>query len=272
MAKQKSTLPLALGFTVLCSAIAIGVSTMINTNLTEKAIEKAMIERLPEGIVNALDAQAQAEIAEAQKKILADWSGAADVAINGRHIYGKTDAEFTLVEFSDLECAFCKRFHDTPKSLVDQAGGKINWEWQHYPLQFHNPAAATAAHAAECVGEDAGNQAFWAFTGQWFERSAMNGQGYDNIERLAQEVGASPKAFRECMASGKYKQMIQEQMDRGTAMGVTGTPATVVVDNTTGRQVMVKGAQPAQALLQAIAQLVDQRNQPAQSPIQEKEQ
>lgn len=244
---------------------ALGASVMY----TEHAINQAIAEQLPAGVAAALDAKEQAEVAAAKLQILSQWSAASDIEVKGRNIYGKADAEFTLVEFSDLECPFCKRFHDTPKSLVEQAGGKINWEWQHYPLQFHNPTAAKAAHAAECVSEQ-GNQAFWAFTGQWFERSAMNGQGIDDIGRLAREVGADSQTFDACMASGKYKQKIQDQMDRGTAMGVTGTPATVVVDNTNGQKILVKGAQPAKALLQAIGQLVEQRNQPASPPIQEK--
>jgi predicted DsbA family dithiol-disulfide isomerase len=42
------------------------------------------------------------------------------------------------------------------------------------------------------------------------------------------------------------------------------------VDNTNGQKILVKGAQPAKALLQAIGQLVEQRNQPASPPTQEK--
>jgi len=266
MPSSKNRLPLTVGLSALFAVAALGASVMY----TEHAINQAIAEQLPAGVAAALDAKEQAEVAAAKLQILSQWSAASDIEVKGRNIYGKADAEFTLVEFSDLECPFCKRFHDTPKSLVEQAGGKINWEWQHYPLQFHNPTAAKAAHAAECVSEIAGNQAFWAFTGQWFERSAMNGQGIDDIGRLAREVGADSQTFDACMASGKYKQKIQDQMDRGTAMGVTGTPATVVVDNTNGQKILVKGAQPAKALLQAIGQLVEQRNQPASPPIQEK--
>jgi len=272
MPSTKNQLPLALILSALFSVGAVATSIFVSGQYTDHAIKQALNEQLPVSISSALDAKEQAKIAAAKEKIWSQWPAAIDAGLNGRHVYGKADAEFTLVEFSDLECPYCKRFHDTPKSLVEQAGGKINWEWQHYPLQFHNPTAAKAAHASECVGEVVGNLAFWAFTGEWFERSALNGQGYDEIERLAQEVGADPAAFSACMESGKYKQKIQDQMDRGTAMGVTGTPATVIVDNTNGRQILVKGAQPAQALLKAMGQLIEQRGQPAQSPIQEKAQ
>lgn len=247
-----------------CSVIASAAAVAISTEIADRRAERD----LPAAIASHLEGKERERLIAKRDEILQAWSGASEVNEPGKRFYGSLNAEFTLVEFSDLECTFCKRFHDTPKQLVDQSKGKINWEWQHYPLPFHNPAAEKGAHAAECVAEEAGNQAFWAFTGEWFARSAMNGQGYSEIEQLAQELGATPKAFRECMASGRYKALIKAQMDKGTALGVTGTPATVVVDNTTGRQMLVKGAQDPQALLQAMGQLIQQRNQPATNPNQ----
>lgn len=255
MSLMKSPWLAAAATSVASAAVAVAVST----HLAQQYVK----EVLPSAIAAHIESQETVRIAERQAEILAPWSKAAERNEPGKHFYGDLNAEFTLVEFSDLECSYCKRFHDTPKQLVDQAGGKINWEWQHYPLAFHNPAAEKAAHAAECVAAEVGNQAFWAFTGEWFARSAMNGQGYGDVELLARELGSKPKTFSECMASGRYKQLVKEQMDKGTALGVTGTPATVVVDNTTGRQMLVKGAQAPQALLQAIGQLIEQRNQPA---------
>lgn len=268
-----SDFPLAttIGIALIASAVGTGIAITTATttaiNYTDHAVQKALAEQLPAAVSQTLENQKAEQINQAKEKILANWSGAAANAVNGRHIYGNTDAQFTLVEYSDFECPFCKRFHDTPKQLVDQSGGRVNWEWQHYPLAFHNPAAEVGAHASECVGELAGNKAFWAFTGEWFARTQLNGQGVDDIERIAQEVGAPLDAYRQCMESGKYKEMIQKQMDRGTSLGVTGTPATVVVDNTTGNTLLVKGAQSSQVLLQAIQQLLDKRGQaPSQEP------
>lgn len=249
---SKSVVALCIGASVLSSAVAVGVSNVLVT--------KTLADQLPQAIDQVMSDKETKAVAERSQKILAPWTKAAKNAPQGRRIYGDLNAQFTLVEYSDLECPFCKRFHDTPKQLVDQAGGRINWEWQHYPLQFHNPAAASAAHAAECVSETAGSKGFWAFLHEWFDRSQMNGQGFADMELLAREVGARPDDFRACMDSGKYKEKIQKEMDRGTALGVTGTPATVVVDNETGKSVLVKGAQPPQAILEAMSQLMAQRN------------
>ncbi len=263
---MKSVLASTIGISVVSSAIAVGVSSYMAMGYTDMAVSKAVSEQLPQAVAKTLQDREDQAVSAAKAKILSNWKAAADKSIKGRHIYGSLDAEFTLVEFSDLECPFCKRFHDTPKQLVDQSQGRINWEWQHYPLQFHNPTADVAAHASECVGEVAGNQSFWAFTGEWFSRSQLNGQGVEDIERLAREVGAPLDAYKTCMESGKYKELIQAQTEKGSIMGVTGTPATVVVDNVSGNTLLVKGAQSPKVIIETMTQLISLREK---APSQE---
>lgn len=267
MSKFNPTLATAIGVSLVTSAVAIGVSSLMSQSYTDMAVKNALEEQLPGAVNKTLKNREIEKINAAKAKILSKWSGASDTSIEGRHIYGNKDAQFTLVEFSDLECPYCKRFHDTPKQMADKSEGRINWEWQHYPLAFHNPAAEVAAHASECVAELAGNKAFWAFTGEWFARTQLNGQGVEDVERLAQEVGAPLDAYRQCMESGKYQVLIDNQVKKGTNMGVTGTPATVVVDNLTGNKLLVKGAQSTQVLLQTMQQLVKMRDE---TPNQEK--
>ncbi|WP_432780599.1 thioredoxin domain-containing protein (plasmid) [Pseudomonas corrugata] len=261
MPKIKTHLAIAIGVSIVTSAVAVGGSVLMSQRYIDKEVKDALVEQLPGALDKTLMDREIEKINKAKAKILSKWTGAAETAPQGRHIYGSMEAEFTLVEFSDLECPYCKRFHDTPKQMADKSEGRINWEWQHYPLAFHNPVAEVAAHASECVGEVAGNKAFWAFTGEWFARTQLNGQGIEDVERLAQEVGAPIDAYRQCMESGKYQVLIESQVKKGTNMGVTGTPATVVVDNLTGNKLLVKGAQSTQVLLQTMQELVKMRDQ-----------
>ena len=97
------------------------------------------------------------------KSKYSSYSKAVKDVPKGKHIYGSLDASFTLIEFSDLECPYCKRFHKTPKKIVDLSGGKMNWQWKHMPLSGHNPSALIQAEASECVADIAGNKAFWVF-------------------------------------------------------------------------------------------------------------
>ncbi|MBI2641967.1 MAG: thioredoxin domain-containing protein, partial [Candidatus Wildermuthbacteria bacterium] len=49
------------------------------------------------------------------------------------HIRGNPNAEVTLVEFSDLECPFCKAFHPTAQQALDEYGDKVRWVYKHFP-------------------------------------------------------------------------------------------------------------------------------------------
>lgn len=70
-------------------------------------------------------------------------------------VLGNANAPVTMIEFSDYECPFCKRFYDQTlgqikKEYVDT--GKVKLIYRDYPLSFH-PGAEPAAQAANCAGD-----------------------------------------------------------------------------------------------------------------------
>ncbi len=80
------------------------------------------------------------------------------------YLKGNKDAQILWVEYSDLECPFCKRLHDSGaiKNLEAKYGDKMAFVFKHYPLPFH-PTALPAAESAECVGEIGGSAKYYAF-------------------------------------------------------------------------------------------------------------
>lgn len=78
------------------------------------------------------------------------------------HIQGDiTTAPAIIIEYSDIDCPFCKKVHPTLQALVDQ--GKIAWVYRHSPIPQLHPFAYTKALAAECVAQQKGNTAFWSY-------------------------------------------------------------------------------------------------------------
>ncbi|HDL8252041.1 TPA: DsbA family protein [Yersinia enterocolitica] len=191
----------------------------------------------------------------------AQFEGAPEKVEDGKHIYGDLGARFTLVEFSDLECPYCKQFHDTPKQIVDASKGNVNWQWKHMPLDFHNPAAHKEALAAECIAEQKGNRGFWVFINDVFQRSQGNGRGVEDLASVVTGVGADLDAFRECLSSGKYEDKVQADIQKAKSYGVNGTPATFVVDNQTGKSQLLGGAQPAQAIMAVMRKMMIESQQ-----------
>lgn len=186
----------------------------------------------------------------------AKFDAAAEQVGDGKHIYGDLNARFTLVEFSDIECPYCKRFHDTPKQLVDASKGNVNWQWKHMPLDFHNPAALKEAVAAECISEQKGNRGFWVFINDMFEQTQGNGAGVKDLAEVVTGVGADLRVFRECLATGKMDEKVQENIQQAKSLGINGTPATFVVDNKTGKSQLLGGAQPPEAIMAVMRKMM----------------
>jgi protein-disulfide isomerase len=163
------------------------------------------------------------------------------------HIRGNVNAQVTIVEYSDLECPFCKRFHETMKQALTEYGDKVRWVYKHFPLDQLHSKADKEAEAAECAGELGGNNAFWAYVDRVFEITpSNNGLDLALLPTIAQGLGLDKGKFESCLASGKYAEFVEAQYQEGIRLGVNGTPGSFV----NGQP--VRGAVPLETLKQII--------------------
>ncbi len=221
------------------------VQRLINSEgVLDQAIEKGIGAYIIKQRIAAEDAKAKQQ--RDRSKNLRPVTAERD------HIYGNPDAKITLIEYSDFECPFCKRFHPTVKKLMDNNGDNIRWVYRHFPLGFHNPGATKQAEASECVAELNGNDAFWDYSDKIYTRTKSNGKGFPvaNLRPLAEEIGVDGDAFSACLDSGKMAARVQQDIANGNQVGVTGTPAAFIL-NKKGDSRFVAGALPL-ARLQAL--------------------
>lgn len=172
-------------------------------------------------------------------------------------VKGNRNAQIALIEYSDYECPFCKRFHTTAQQVVDTYKDTVMWVYRHYPLSFH-ANAEKEAQAAECAGELGGNTAFWKYTDALYEKTQTGGTGFalDALVPLAKELGLNEAKFRSCLDSGKYAQKIKDQMDAGTQAGVSGTPGNILLNVKTGETRLIAGAVPFEQIKAAIDEML----------------
>lgn len=80
------------------------------------------------------------------------------------HSIGKPDAAVTLVEYSDIDCPFCQRLHETFYELI-ASRDDVRWVYRHFPITNLHPDAYEKSLATECAYIVSGNDhdAFWEY-------------------------------------------------------------------------------------------------------------
>jgi len=165
------------------------------------------------------------------------------VDLTGVNVLGRADAPVTLVEFTDLECPYCRAFHvgafaRLKREYIDT--GKVRFVSRDFPLDFH-PNARPAAVAVRCAGEQG---KFWEMRHVvTLNASTLGPPTYD---RLAGELGLDAGRFSACRAADRHRTAIDRDVAVATQAGVTGTPSFVLgptlPDSVEG--VRIVGAQP----------------------------
>lgn len=171
------------------------------------------------------------------------------------HIRGDINAPVKIVEYSDTECPFCKRFQTTMIEVMDTYGkeGKVAWVYRHFPIDQLHSKARKEAVAMECANELGGNDKFWEYADRLYEVTpANNGLDLAELPKIAEYVGLDKAKFNTCLASTRYDKHIQDEVENAQATGGNGTPWSIVVGKD-GKKYPLSGAQP----ISAIKQLID---------------
>lgn len=146
------------------------------------------------------------------------------VDIEGRPFLGPEDAPVTMIEFTDYQCTFCKRYYETRYPLIlEEYGDKLKYVVLHYPLSQLHPQAEEAAQAAECAGDQG---KFFEYHNTLFRNSTALGRA--NLMRYALMVGLDKGRFERCIDSGEKAKVVYDNILTAVKAGVSGTPTFFV--------------------------------------------
>lgn len=152
------------------------------------------------------------------------------IDLKGVHSQGSDKAPVTIVEYSDLQCGFCKSANDMLKDQLYKAYTKdqVRLVFKHFPLSGH-VWAETAAVASECAAEQRPS-AFWEMNDLFFNNQASVSSGtvktfaLDGAKKLKLKTGA----FESCLSSEKPLQKIRNDKQEGLGVGVNSTPSLII--------------------------------------------
>lgn len=170
------------------------------------------------------------------------------------HIRGNPNASVKIVEYSDTECPFCKRFHPTMNQIMDEYGkdGKVAWVYRHFPIDSIHPKSRKEAEASECANELGGNDKFWPYLDRIYEITPSNNNlDPAELSKIAEFAGLDVIKFNSCLASGKYASHVTDDLTNALAIGGTGTPWSIVIDKN-GKKYPLSGAQSYAVIKQLI--------------------
>ncbi len=161
---------------------------------------------------------------------------------------GDLNAPVKIIEYADFQCPYCMRFHqETEPQIIDQyvKTGKVYFEY-HSVGAFLGDESGAAAEAAYCAGDQG---KFWEYHDTLFSHWTGENVGdftNDKLQQYAAALGLDQSSFNNCLSSGKYAPLVQQDATDARAAGVKATPSFLI----NGK--LVEGALPFSAFQQAI--------------------
>lgn len=189
------------------------------------------------------------------------------IAPRERTALGDPNAPVTIVEFSDYQCPFCRRYflETFPQLKADYIDtGRVYYVYKDFPIASLHPLAYRLHEAALCVGQSSGVAAYWQVHDLFFNE--VETFQVETIEAMDGVILARFEAMglpdvRECLEKNETAAAVQSGVSEGQQLGINGTPTFFI----NGYPLI--GAQPYQVFQQAIALAEEGRLAEAYSQI-----
>ncbi len=142
----------------------------------------------------------------------------------------KVSSPVVLEEYGDYQCPPCGQLYPELKQIEHEYGNQVQIVFHHFPLAKMHKNAMIAAHAAEAARNQ---NKFWEMHDKLYRNQAQWAEAGDPLPifmAYAKELGLKIDQFTNDLQSNQIDQRISADIQRGTSVGVTGTP-TVFLDS-----------------------------------------
>ena len=238
------------GAIVACTPSAKRMEKLVadNPQIVFKAIESKPVEFFD--VVRQAEQKARAAAQQKQQQQQADQRAEEfknpkqPVVEADRAVFGPKDAAITVVEYSDFQCGYCSRAHNTMKQLREKYGDKVRLVYKHLP--FQRPYARVAAEYFEAIALQGAKKAEKFHDHVFENQGELRSKGEAFLKTAARRAGANVSRIAKDRKSDKVQKRIEADMAEATKFGFAGTPGFLV------NGITLKGAQPLASFVAVI--------------------
>jgi protein-disulfide isomerase len=142
----------------------------------------------------------------------------------------KVSSPVVIEEYGDYQCPPCGQLYPELKQIEHEYGNQVQVVFRHFPLTKIHKNALLAARAAEAARNQ---NKFWEMHDLLYKNQKEWSELEDprpTLESYARQLNLNIDRFRSDLQSNQIDQRISADIQRGTSLGVTGTP-TVFLDS-----------------------------------------
>lgn len=167
--------------------------------------------------------------------------------------------DIVVIEYSDMECPFCVKQHNTNKikeNLMKDYGNKITFAFKNHMWVNHEGTEVKALWAL-CANKVGGKDLYVKFYDEVFNYSATHGDYYpvDKLSEIIKNAGANVDEWQSCVDSREFHSQFMEETREAVKLGMGGTPSTLIFNKKTGKFDTVIGAYPYSEFKKVIEKL-----------------
>ncbi|EKE27727.1 MAG: DSBA oxidoreductase [uncultured bacterium (gcode 4)] len=173
-----------------------------------------------------------AEIKESPEKKLLSWEAFKNIKWNA-YVQWNSGAAITIMEYSDMECPFCKDFHNnkTLKQFIEKSED-TNYIFKNFPIPTHKYASQMAFYA-KCGEKIGGWEKYLESIDKLFlldilsETGSITGKIRENILK----AGIDEKQFDECTNDKENEILVKKEFEEWLNLWINSTPTSIIINN-----------------------------------------
>ncbi len=154
-----------------------------------------------------------------------------NIDIEGWPTMGSPEAPIIMVEYSDFNCPFSKKFKEEIFPLIKENyidKGKLLFVYKDFPIV----GGERAAEAVHCAGEQGKYWEYHNILYEYHDRDRENWHDFKIHKEYAEDLNLNIQPLVECFQDRRYQDKVEQSMLEASLNGFQGSPYFVINNQT----------------------------------------